>query len=118
MLFKEIIPTVLNLPNDTTIQLLSFLITATILIAIPFVLVLLLVSYSTKTSVINILSDKFTTSPIPKPYRPLFGLFSLFVISSTLTMAVILLFYIIPFIVVFGYWLNVTIFDLLVSTRS
>lgn len=118
MLFSEIMPTVLSIPNDTVIQFMSFFITVTILVSIPFVIVLLLVSYSTKTSVINILSDKFTTSPIPKPYRTLFGLFSLFMISFTLTMTVILLFYIIPFIVVFGYWLNVTIFDLLVSIRS
>ena len=118
MLFSEIIPTVLNIPNDTVIQTISFFITATILVFIPFVIVILFVSYKTKTSVIDIITDEFNTSPIPHQYRSSFVLFSLFVIFSTLLITTVLLFYIIPFITVFGYWLFSVIFDLLVSTRS
>lgn len=117
MLFNEIMPTVLSIPNDTVIQFISFFITVTILISIPFAIVLFLVSHKTKTSVVDIITDKFGTSPIPGPYRSSFVLFSLFVIFSTLLIAMVLLFYIIPFIAVFGYWLFNIIFDLLVSIR-
>ena len=117
MLFSEIMPTVLSIPNDTVIQFISFFITVTILVSIPFVIVLLFVSRRTKTSVIDIITDKFGTSPIPHQYRSSFVLFSLFVIFSTLLIVMILLFYIIPFIAVFGYWLFSVISDLLVSIR-
>lgn len=117
MLFSEIMPTVLSIPNDTVILFISFFITATIFVSIPFVIVLLFVSHRTKTSVIDIIMDKFGTSPIPRPYRSSFVLFSLFVIFSTLLIAMVLLFYIIPFIAIFGYWLFSAIFDLLVSIR-
>ena len=117
MLFSEIMPTVLSIPNDTVIQFISFFITVTILVTIPFVMVLLFTSYRTKTSVVDIIIDKFGTSPIPGPYRSSFVLFSLFVIFSTLLIAMVLLFYIIPFIAIFGYWLFSAIFDLLVSIR-
>ena len=117
MLFSEIMPTVLSIPNDTVIQFISFFITATIFVSIPFVIVLLFTSYRTKTSVVDIIMDKFGTSPIPGPYRSPFVLFSLFVIFSTLLIAMVLLFYIIPLIAIFGYWLFSAIFDLLVSIR-
>lgn len=117
MLFSEIMPTVLSIPNDTVIQFMSFFITVTILVTIPFVIVLLFTSYRTKTPVINIIADKFGFSPIEKPYRSSFVLFSLFTIFSTLLISIVLLFYIIPLIVIFGYWLFNAIFDLLVSIR-
>lgn len=117
MLFSEIMPTVLSIPNDTVIQFMSFFITVTILVTIPFVLVLLFTSYRTKTPVINIIADKFGASPIPGPYRSSFVLFSLFIIFSTLLISIVLLFYIIPLIAIFGYWLFNAIFDLLVFIR-
>lgn len=117
MLFSEIMPTVLSIPNDTVIQFMSFFITVTILVTIPFVIVLLFTSYRTKTPVINIIADKFGSSPIEKPYRSSFVLFSLFIIFSTLLISIVLLFYIIPLIAIFGYWLFNAIFDLLVSIR-
>lgn len=117
MLFNEIMLTVLSIPNDTVIQFMSFFITVTILITIPFVIVLLFTSYRTKTPVINIIADKFGASSIEKPYRSSFVLFSLFIIFSTLLISIVLLFYIIPFIAIFGYWLFNAIFDLLVSIR-
>lgn len=64
MLFSEIMPTVLSIPNDTVIQFISFFITVTIFVSIPFVIVLLFTSYRTKTPVINIIADKFGASPI------------------------------------------------------
>lgn len=117
MLFNEIMPTVLSIPNDTVIQFISFFITTTIFVSIPFVIVLLFTSYRTKTPVINIIADKFGASPIPGPYRSSFVLFSLFIIFSTLLISIVLLFYIIPLIAIFGYWLFNAIFDLLVSIR-
>lgn len=117
MLFSEIMPTVLSIPNDTVIQFMSFFITVTILVTIPFVLVLLFTSYRTKTPVVNIIADKFGASPIEKPYRSSFALSSLFIIFSTLLISIVLLFYIIPLIAIFGYWLFNAIFYLLVSIR-
>lgn len=117
MLFSEIMPTVLSIPNDTVIQFMSFFITVTILVTIPFVIVLLFAAYRTKTSVVDIIMDKFGTSPIPGPYRSSFVLFSLFIIFSTLLISIVLLFYIIPLIAIFGYWLFNAIFDLLISIR-
>lgn len=117
MLFSEIMPTVLSIPNDTVIQFISFFITTTIFVSIPFVIVLLFTSYRTKTSVVDIIMDKFGSSPIEKPYRSSFVLFSLFTIFSTLLISIVLLFYIIPLIAIFGYWLFNAIFDLLVSIR-
>ncbi len=117
MLFSEILPTVLNVPNDTTIQLISFLAAISIIVSIPFIVVLIMTSYKTKTPIAVIITDSFGTSPIPGPYRSSFVLFSLFVIFSTLLIAMVLLFYIIPLIAIFGYWLFSAIFDLLVSIR-
>lgn len=118
MLFKEILPTVLNVPNDTVIQIISFLTAISIIAFIPFIVVLIITSYRTKTPIAVIITDSFGTSPIPEPYRVAFVLFSIFVIFFTLLLSVVILFYIIPFIAIFGYWLFNVIFYFLISLRS